>query len=175
MQSEPPLQLGELCERLEVRPRDARYVLEQGFVPTGVEPAPESGNYRQFQPRHAFWLGMVLKLKAGGIKTPLAAKIADYAQLALRGVTQNLVWDWQFHPMAGQFDTDHQYYVDVADLQWIRFVTDASPSGGGRLEEFDWVDLLTRRLRDDQDLVPCVILRLNLTQIAKLIGGKSSS
>lgn len=177
MQSEPPkhLQLGELCERLEVRPRDARYVLEQGFVPAGVEPAPESGNYRQFEPSQAFWLGMVLKLKAAGIKTPLAAKIADYAQLSLRGVTQNLGWDWRFHPMMGRFDTDHQYYVDVADLRWIRFVTDANPSGGGRLQELDWVNLFDRELRDDQGFVPCAILRLDLTQIARLIGGKSSS
>ena len=47
-------------------------MLEQGHVPSGVQEAPDSGNYRQFGPGQAFWLGMVLKLKQAELKTPLA-------------------------------------------------------------------------------------------------------
>ena len=37
----PTIQLGQFCAALRVRPRDARYILEQGYVPLGVDVAPE--------------------------------------------------------------------------------------------------------------------------------------
>jgi hypothetical protein len=169
------IQLGEICRRLEVRERAARYVLERGHVPRGVDAAPESGRYRQFDAGQAFWLGMVLKLKQFGIVAPLAAKIADYAQQSLQGVTQNLNWDWAFNPALGQFDTKHQYCVDVAGtgvsgLEFIRFATEANPSGDGQLTSFEWHHI-------DQpghpvgEVEPCVMLRLDLSQIARLLAG----
>lgn len=163
------LQLGELCACLKVRERDVRYVLEQGHVPEGVEAAPASGHHRQFGPRAAFYLALVLKLKGIGIKTPLAAKIADYAHGALRTVTQNLMWDWQFLPSRGRFDTDHQYCVEVGDLQAIRFLTNASPTRGARFETFDWQDV-KHPGQTMANVNPCVIIRLDLTQIAKELG-----
>lgn len=162
------IQLGEICDMLDVGLRDARYVLEQGYIPKGVTESPESGNYRQFGPGQAFWLGMVLKLKAVGIKVQLAATIADYAVHSLRGITQNLNWDWRFLPESGRFDTDHQYYVDVGDLKYVRFVTNANPSMGGKLEEFPW-KTINRKRTASEDARPCVTIRLDLTQIAGLL------
>ena len=164
------IQLGEICRRLDVRERDARYVLEQGHVPQGVEQAPESGNYRQFDPKQAFWLAMVLKLKSVGVKTPLAATIANYAQRALQTVTQNLGWEWQFLPQAGRFDTANEYFVEVGDLQYIRFVTDAQPGHAGRLTKFDWHHV-DRPGKAVEGVRPCAIIRLDLAEIARLLGG----
>ena len=169
------IQLGEICQRLDVGERAARYVLERGHVPRGVESAPESGHYRQFDAGQAFWLGMVLKLKQFGIVAPLSATIADYAQRSLRGVTQNLSWEWTFNPARGQFDTQHQYYVDVAGtgvsgLEFIRFATDANPSGGGRLKPSDW-HRIDKPGHPAGDVHPCVVLRLDLSLIARLLAG----
>ena len=165
---QPTLQLGDICERLGVRAREVRYVLEQGHVPAGVNETPESGNHRQFRPGQAFWLGMVLKLKEIGIKTPLAARIADYAAESLQTVTKNLGWDWEFCPWKGQFDTDHEYFVEVGDLKYIRFVTDACPSRPGRLYEFDWHNVKGPS-RPVKNIAPCAVIRLRLTQIARLL------
>ena len=68
------------------------------MVLSGVYIKPASGNHRQFSGGQAFWFGMVLKLKAVGIKTPLAAKIADYAARSVQTTTQNLGCEWPFLP-----------------------------------------------------------------------------
>ena len=86
--------------------RETRYVLEQGHVPKGVEQSPNTGHHRQFGPGHSFWLAIVLKLKQAGVKTPVAADVADYTNRAIQAVTQNLVWDMPFLPAEGYFDTD---------------------------------------------------------------------
>ena len=164
------IQLGELCERLGVGARDARYVLEQGYIPKGVADSPDSGNYRQFGPGQAVWLGMVLKMKQFGMPTPLAAKIADFAQQALRGVTRNLAWDWGFVPMSGRLDTQHQYVLEIADLEHIRLGTDANPSAGGRLEYFDWHPIDKPGV-PVEDLRPGVVVRLDLSVIAQSLAG----
>ena len=131
------VQLGEICLRLEV-PGARCPVRARAGVPKGVDGAPNSGNYRQFGPGQAFWLGMVLKLKAIGIQTPLAAKLANDAEESLRAVTHNLGWDWRLRPLAGWFDTEHQYYVEIGDLKPIRLVTGANAS---RLELEDFPDM----------------------------------
>jgi hypothetical protein len=162
------IQLGEFCRRLNDTDRQVRYILEQGFVPRGVPEAPSTGNHRQFEPGHAFWLAMVVKLKQSGVKTPLAARIADRAMDELRRVTQNLSWEWSFDPRAGRFDTVHQYFVEVGDLKLIRFVTDANPSKDG-LYFFPWFPITGRR-KPVEEPQPFVVLRLDLTRIAKTLG-----
>ena len=67
------IKLRDICTTLDVGDRDGRYVLERGFVPRGVSESPGSGEHREFSPYQAYWLGMVLKLKQSGLKTPLAA------------------------------------------------------------------------------------------------------
>src|SRR4051812_40341314 len=116
MTAEPTLQLGEICARLGVPERPARYVLERGLVPPGIDKSPASGNHRRFGPGQAFWLALALTLRHAGLRTPLAAKVADYATLSLRTVCQQLVWDWQFSPSQGRFATEHQHFVEVGDL-----------------------------------------------------------
>ena len=166
MTSAAGIKLGEFCNRVQASERDVRYILERGFVPDGVKKAPATGNHRTFDPGQAFWLAMALKLKQCGVKTALAASIADYANEALRGVTQNLNWDWRFLPAKGWFDTEHVYFVDVGDLRYVRLVTDACPSRDG-LYEFDWQPVKGRR-EPIKDAQPFGILRLDLTRIARV-------
>lgn len=138
MPTQATIQLQDVCQALDVRDRDARYVLERGFVPKGVYISPCSGTHRQFTGGQAFWLGMVLRLKATGIKTPLAAQIADYAARSVQTVTQNLGWEWTYLPSHGRLKTDRRYLVEIADLKFIRFGSDANPGSRGKLEWWDW-------------------------------------
>ena len=162
------VQLGEICEKLNLSNRDVRYVLERGFVPDGIDRKPASGNHRQFSPGQAFWLVMVLKLKAVGIKTPVAADIADRAKEMSRAVTQSLNWEWTFDPWFGKFKTQNRHSVEVGDLTLIRYVTDAKPGGG--LEVSPWVTLGRRRF-EVKDAEPFVIIQLDLSQIARHLAG----
>jgi hypothetical protein len=161
------IQLGDICRHLEVGERDARYVLERGFIPPGVDEEPNSGTYRQFDPGQAYWLAIVLKLKQGGISTPLAARVAEHTTQALRTLTQQLNWDKGFLPMSGQFDTERQYDVEVGDQQYVRIVTDAQP--GQRPYQFPWRHL-ERPRQPAGDVRPCTVVRLDLTQIAARLG-----
>lgn len=113
---------------------------------------------------------MTLKLKQHGIPSPLAAKISTYAEMSLRTVTQRLGWGWQFLPMRGDFDTDHQYHVEIADLQYIRFGSDARPGRAGRFEYFDW-HRIDKPGVPVKDLRPCVVIRLDLSLVAGLLAG----
>ena len=167
------IKLRDICQALEVGDRNARYVLERGYVPKGMSESPGSGEHRDFSPHQAFWLGMVLKLKESGLKTPLAARIADYAGGAIRTTTQNLGWDWRFLPRVGRFDTEHQYYVEVADLTYIRLVTNACPSQSD-LYYFDWCKI--KKLGAPvKDVRPCVLITLDLALIAGQIGAAFGS
>src|SRR6185436_545202 len=112
MHSSAPIQLGELCRRLDVPYRHARYVLEEGILPEGVAPDPERGHHRQLAPAQAFWLAIVLKLKQSAVQAPLAARIADFAKQAVRGVTRNLNWEPTFAPFDGALETEGRWYVD---------------------------------------------------------------
>ncbi|WP_437191590.1 MerR family transcriptional regulator [Planctomicrobium sp. SH527] len=159
------LQLGEICRLLGISERVGRYVLEQGFIPQGVDEAPQSGNHRRFGPAQAFWLAMVLKLKENGLPVPLAATMANHGQEALRSVTQNLNWDSRFLPSAGRFNTDRQYFLEVGDKKYIRLVTDANPSGGGQLEALPWRDADDARKVVGQQS-PYLVMRLDLTRVA---------
>ena len=75
-------------------------MLEQGYVPKGVDISPNTGNRLEFGPGAAFWLAIVIKLKQAGMTTPLAAEVAERVVFGLRTLTQNLGWDWTFLPMA---------------------------------------------------------------------------
>ncbi|HEX4590287.1 MAG TPA: MerR family transcriptional regulator, partial [Gemmataceae bacterium] len=88
------LQLGELCRRIGVPYRHARYILEQGILPTGVEVNPGWGNHRTLDAAQAFWLAIVLKLKENGVTAPSARKIADFAREGMSVFTRRLpTWD----------------------------------------------------------------------------------
>lgn len=156
---------GELCKLLEIPARLLSYILEQGHLPQGVRREPRTGNPREFNPGQAFWLAIVVKLRQTGLTTPLAAQVADYAAQTLRSVTQNLNWDFRFRPDQAEFDTEHQYMVEVGDLEWVRLVTDASPSRKEDLEYFPWQPVTGRRSAP-AELRPFVTLRVDLSRIA---------
>ena len=173
----PTIQLGQFCAALRVRPRDARYILEQGYVPLGVDVAPNSGTYRQFDPRQAFWLAMVAKLKESGVAVPLGAKIARYSEESLGTLGRRLGWDPQFGPDLGRLETEYQYVAEIAERKYIRIGSDAGPGAAGQVRFFDWhhIDRIGRPV---SGLRPCVVLRLNLTEIARQVeeafGGQNS-
>jgi hypothetical protein len=158
------IQLKPFCEILSIPDREVRYILEEGYLPKGVAANPSTGNRREFNPGQAFWLAIVVKLKQTGLKTRLASEIAESTLDGLHNVTQIRKWDPGFLPHNGRFQTVHRYYMDIADLTFIRLVTDANPNHKG-LYEFDW-STIQHRTNVGRDLAPFVILRIDLKQIA---------
>jgi hypothetical protein len=163
------IQLAELCKRLDIPYRHARYVLEEGIVPRGVDPSPDRGNHRQLTPSQAFWLGIVLNLKESGVRSTLAAQIADFANEAMRGMTQRMNWDPHFSPFDGRLDSEYEWYIDIGDLTFIRVVTTAGERVG-EVTELPWWRLGGER-QDVKGVDPIVTIRLNITQLAALLRG----
>jgi hypothetical protein len=140
------------------------------MIPEGVEGEPGRGNHRSFNYRQAFWLAIVLKLKAAGIQPKRATEIARWAE-RIRGFAQNAVWDWTFAPFDGQYTTDRQWYLEIGDGTYVRFLSDANPSREGLGDESGWVHMQTRTLCPDAH--PVVLVRLDLSQLAALLAEKS--
>jgi len=163
----PTIQLQQFCQLFDFPDRPVRFVLEQGFVPKGVDPHPATGNRREFGPRQAFWLAITMYLKSGGLKVPAAAVIADIAIEGIRGAAQNLSWDPTFLPFEGWFETGHRYFVDVAERQFIRLTTDAYPSREG-LQELIWAPV-DRRHMPPKNFAPCVFIRVDASAIARVL------
>jgi hypothetical protein len=121
MQQMSTIQLADFCRLFAVDDRPVRYILE-GFVPKGVDHSPNTGNRREFGPGHADWLAILLKLKQSGLKTALAAEVANFANQAIRAATNNLNWDPRFSPATGGFDRQHQYYLAIGDFDYLQLV-----------------------------------------------------
>jgi hypothetical protein len=160
------VQVAELCRRLGVPYRHVRYVLEEGVLPRGVAENPGRGEHRDLDPGQAFWLGIVLKLKQSGVTTTLAAKIADYTKLAVRGITQNMNWEWPFNPFQGQLKTENEWYVDIGDLTYIRLVTGAMMTNN-RPYVFPWAEF--GKHKPAEGVAPVVIIRVDLSCLARLL------
>ena len=165
------IQLGDFCKRLQCADREVRYILERGLVPPGVAVSPSTGNPRHFDFAQAFWLAVVIKLKQAGIKTSIAAVAADRIVRGLQSVTRGLGWDGRFLPKEGELETDHQYFFDIADAKHGRLVTDAEPSKKG-LVELPWFPLQAdTKVRSLKVLEPILFIRIDLSQIARLVSG----
>jgi hypothetical protein len=160
------MRVGELAERLHVRYRDVRYILEQGGLPLGIEEKPGRGEFRDLNPGQSFWLAIVLNLKQIGIRVPIAKQVADFAREAVRTVTQNYNWERSFEPFLGKLETENQWYVDIGDLKFIRLVTSACPSIEG-LCELPWS--IVGQRKTVQDVVPVISVRVDLTRLASLM------
>jgi hypothetical protein len=171
MKSFTAIQIGELCLRLGVPYRDARYVLEEDLLPRGVESNPDRGNHRQLTPGQAFWLGMVLRLKASGVKTPLAAKIAHSAMVAVQTASRRFNWEHGFSPFQGELETNHQWFVEIADLRYIRLVTNAKRSQKG-LFAFDWFRLGQRQA--SKRVRPLIVIRVDLAELGRLLASSTA-
>ena len=162
------MKLQTLCQRLGVDYDDARYTLARGVLPKGVEGEPGRGNHRVFTDRQAFYLAVVLKLKAAGITTPLAATISEWS-FQVQNMSVNLSGDPQFAPFAGQFKTKCRWLIDIGDARFVRLGTDANPRSGGRLKVLPWVDMITAK--NCKSAQPTVVFRIDLARIAKLLSG----
>ena len=163
-----PMLLGELCRRIGAPPRHARYLLEEGILPAGVEPEPGHGNHRRLSPAQAFWLAIVLRLKASGVQAPLAARIADYAREVVRIVARQFAWDLEFAPFDGGLATSRRWVVEVGDLRYIRLLTDADPDMPGQVHEFPWTEI-GPGANAPLDVEPTVSIRVDLARIAALL------
>jgi len=162
------IKLSEFCRRLDVKQRDARYVLHHGVVPDGVAEEPGQGNHRTFNAEQAFWLAIVIKLKAAGLKPRQAADIADWSK-RVKDFTRNLNWDWTFSPFDGALQTDQRWLIEVGDGSCVRILTDANPSRQGLHDETGWVSLSSRK--KTADFIPVVIIQVNLSQLAGFLAG----
>ncbi len=160
------MQIGELTRRIGVSNRHARYVLERGFLPPGLDEHPGSGEHRRLDAKQTFWLGLLLVLKSNGLRLPLAAKIAEDVRLTMRIITGNLNWEGDFNPFLGRFHTRYDWFVDIADLRYCRIVTNANPSQHKKMTEFPWAEIGTRK---PIDLHPFMFLRIDLRKLAEAL------
>src|SRR3954467_11549557 len=167
MSNPKTIKLRHFCDLFGFEQREVRFVLEQGFVPAGVERSPSTGNRREFAPASAFWLAIVVLLRRNGLKTSVAAHISDAATDGVRFITQNLSWDHTFLPLKGWFETDYEYTLEIGDRQYMRMVTTSCPSQEGRPYEFDWATI--GRRNPIKAVKPMVILRLDLTEISRVL------
>jgi hypothetical protein len=164
-------QMQELCQRLAVPYRDARYICERNWLPLGVERDPGRGNHRQLTAAQAMWLAVVLRLKVAGVKTPMAVRIAAFAE-RIRGMTRNLGWDWEFSPFDGALRTTKRWILEAGDMRYVRFLTDANPSKQG-LDEMTWVDMKSRK--PVPQAAPVVCTRVDLSALARLLQDRSKA
>lgn len=155
--------LSELCRALDVPQREVRYVLERGYVPSGVQRAPSSGNHRWFDYRQAFWLATVMRLRAAGLRTELAAELADHAEAAL---AKNI----DCEPTEGEAidvpcdKCDREWAIEIADQERFRYFL---PSEGElNVSPPQW-HALGKRATPVDGLSPRVTIRLDLSHIAR--------
>ena len=157
------LKLRELCARIKVDYDEARYTLARGVLPKQVaKREPGRGNHRQFDARQAFYLAVVLKLKAAGINTTLAAEISGWSQ-RVQDVACNGGWDPGFAPFAGELTTSRAWFVEVGDARFVRWATDANPSFAG-MYYAPWLDTCTNK---SVQADPVVVIRLDIARIAE--------
>jgi hypothetical protein len=163
----PTIQLREFCRLFNWPDRPVRFILEQGYVPKGVEESPSTGNRREFGPRQAFWLAIATHLRLSGMRTKSAAEVAELTVDGVRSLAHNLGWDPSFEPAAGFFQTDFKHFLDVGDLRYIRIATDSHPSKRV-LFEFPW--RLIKKSGEVRDVNPFVIIRLDVSKVASALG-----
>lgn len=164
------LKLCDFCDRIGVKYRDARYALAHGMVPEGIDEYPGRGNHRVFNYRQAFWLAILLKLKAAGIERSLAAEMASWAE-RVKGYAVNLGYDGKFSPFDGKYVTKNKWYLEVGDKKFVRILTDANPSRKGVVDISGWVHMKSGNLQ--QDAAPTVTVRIDLAQLSNQLHDES--
>ena len=155
---------GELCKRIGAQTRDLRYILEQGYVPEGVEEAPDRGNHRDLNPRQALWLAVVLKLKASGLSTPHAVKLANQMKGWIDLSANDLSLGPYHNPFAPIVSGKATTYIDVGDSLHLRLYYD--PHEG--------VPPVTQPWTQGQNINnfqpdPFTIIRVNISRLLELL------
>jgi hypothetical protein len=162
------LRVGELCRRLDVPYRQVRYILEENILPLGVDPAPARGNHRQLTAAQAFWLSMVLKLKASCVAAPQAATIADLTQGLFHKTVDTRRYDPDFAPFAGRLRAKLNWYLEIGDLRWFRVLAEQEKPLK-RVFSGVWSFWHAAFSVPEGDWTPVVSLRLDLTRLARLL------
>lgn len=162
------MQIGEIAERLKAPPRTLRYILEEGIVPTGVDPNPGRGEHRDLDVHQTFWLAMVVVLKQSGLKTPLAGAIAGEVMYrlviaSLPRRSRKYEFDWSGE--TGGSTDEARWYAEVGDLVAVRLVV--QPPGQPHLTT-EWETLRDRRQRVPTS-EPLVTIRVDLTTLASIL------
>jgi len=156
---------------MDLPPKLVKYTLEHGHADRWVERTAGSGHHRDIAPGEAFALGLLVKLKSQGFQTGKARECVELVEEAVRGIARLLGWAPQFNPFTGDFETTQSWIADIGDRRAFRMLTDANPSGGGRLEEFGWISL-GRPRRKLPDFQPEITIRIDLGLIASRFRGK---
>lgn len=163
-----PLQIGEVCRRLDVPYQHAKYILERGYLPVGAEAEPGHGHHRKLTIGQATWLAIILKLKVSGVRVPQAALVADFAREAVRAVGQQMSLDANFIPFEGRLGTDRQWFIDFGDMKYIRLVTYAFATKEKVSKLGGW-STLKEPFRMDALAAPSVVFRVDLTRITQML------
>jgi len=166
------LRVGDLCRRLHVPYRHVRYVLEENLLPLGVDSDPARGHHRELTPAQAFWLGIVLRLKASGVAAPRAAHIAAVTQ-SLFIKLDTTRHDPNFAPFAGRLQAKLNWFMEIGDLQWFRILAERDKPLE-RVVPGEWVSW-SGEVPKGQGPPPVVSVRVNLTRLAQLLCTDSQS
>lgn len=160
--SERAIGLGEFCDRLQIPERRARYILEQGHVPPGIEKTPDSGNHRRFHPDQALWLAVVVTLKDLGIKTPVAAEIASTTDQIIRGAPADCARNG-VQPALSQLSPP--CWLEIAEAKYIRLIL--------RELQSDWCSRMPcgHYVAAGSEFRPRAVVRLDLSLIAQQVAG----
>ena len=143
-----------------------RYVLEEGHIPKGIPTNPAQRNAPPVRARPSILVGDAAQLKLTGLRTSLAAEIADFALVELRRINVDRDWETTLDLHEGVFRTEHQYYLDVGDYKQVRLATNANPTSGGRLEELPGGAIHAPR-KSCGPRFPLVCVRVDLTKLAR--------
>jgi hypothetical protein len=162
------LRVGELCRPLDVPYRQVRYILEEDILPLGVDPAPARGNHRQLTAAQAFWLGIVLKLKASGVAAPRAATIASVTKGLFTKTVDMTRYDPDFAPFAGRLRAKLNWYMELGDLRWFRILAEREKPLT-RVFPGVWLPWNADFSVPVGDRTPVVSLRVDLTRLAQLL------
>lgn len=158
------IKLGDVCRRIDVSYRDARFVLASGMIPLGLKLGPGRGHHRLFNHRQAVWMAIVLMLKAAGIKTRLAADVANWAE-RFKGYARDPEFDLKLSPFDGAIAAFKGWFLDVGDARCVRIMTDTDPARSGIVDISGWVNLKTKKLT--KKFNPVVLVRVDLSQVVR--------
>jgi hypothetical protein len=168
----PPLTIGDLAKRLGHSKRRVKWLFEEKILPVGASDNKESYNGARFLlASQAYWVSIVLACRLSDVDVNAARVVADFAQMALPRVAQQMRWDRQFRPFEAQFDTRFDWFIDIGDKSFIRLATSAAPRSLGKYVHcFDWATL------DDPTIPvltawPASILRIDLSRLAHQLKG----
>jgi len=174
------MRFGELRARLGVPARWLQYALDTN-PPPGVADHPGQGFHRDFDLGQCYWLALLLTLKGNSLSLAKAAACTRFARKGFE-VLKDFTQRDEFRPFEGKFIAEYQWFLEVADGQHARIVSDAEPDEaelddqslihvGPILHNYPWIPLAQncRLAGKIKDIQPLVLLRVDLVALAGLL------